>query len=166
MSLQSVKLHLLFPKPSSIVHILDKFILASCPVHILEECISCHKCIYLSKHSLFSNLKQLIFLLNWSPVKNVYIYLIIDHDLLPIFETCSTITIKCICIISLQTSVISTELDIKLLIYLTVTDWSDICTLVGYEQYNMSNNSRYYSLIGGNFYLPSIYTRAAIRNIS
>jgi hypothetical protein len=30
------------------------------------------------------------------------------------------------------------------------TDWSDICTLVGYEQYNMSNNSRYYSLIGGN----------------
>jgi hypothetical protein len=23
-------------------------------------------------------------------------------------------------------------------------------TLVGYEQYNMSNNSRYYSLIGGN----------------
>ena len=120
MSLQSVsQLHLLFSKPSSMVHILDKFKLASCPVHILEECISCHKCIYLSKYSLFSNLKQLIFLLNLSPVKNVYIHLINDHDLLPIFETCSTINIKCICIISLQISVISIELDFKLSIYLT-----------------------------------------------
>ena len=120
MSLQSViQLHLLFSKPSSMVHILDKFKLASCPVHILEECISCHKCIHLSKHSLLSNLKQLIFLLNLSPVKNVYIYLINDHDLLLIFETCSTINIKCICIISLQITVISIELDFKLLIYLT-----------------------------------------------
>ena len=57
--------------------------------------------------------------INFLPVKNVYIYLINDHDLLPIFETCSTINIKCICIISLQISVISTELDFKLLIYLT-----------------------------------------------
>jgi hypothetical protein len=40
-------IHQLFLKPSSKVHILDKCILASCPVHI-EECISCHKCIYLS----------------------------------------------------------------------------------------------------------------------
>jgi len=131
MSLQSVKLHLLFLKPSSIVHILDKFILASCPVHILEECISCHKCIYLSKHSLFSNLKQLIFLLKWSPVKNVYIYLI--NDLLPIFETCSTINIKCICIISLQISVISTELDFKLLIYLNLSK-SVICYKYGIQK--------------------------------
>jgi hypothetical protein len=46
-------------------------------------------------------------------------YLINDHDPLPIFEICSTINIKCICIISLQISVISTELDFKLLIYLT-----------------------------------------------
>jgi hypothetical protein len=52
--------------------ILDKFKLAPCPVHILEELISCHKCTCLSKHWLFSNLKQLIFLLNLSPVKNVY----------------------------------------------------------------------------------------------
>ena len=133
MSLQSVKLHLLFLKPSSIVHILDKFILASCPVHILKECISCHKCIYLSKHSLFSNLKQLIFLLNLSPVKNVYIYLINDHDLLPIFETCSTINIKCICIISLQISVISTELDFKLLIYLNLSK-SVICYKYGFQK--------------------------------
>jgi len=131
MSLQSVKLHLLFLKPSSIVHILDKFILASCPVHILKECISCHKCIYLSKHSLFSNLKQLIFLLKWSPVKNVYIYLI--NDLLPIFETCSTINIKCICIISLQISVISTELDFKLLIYLNLSK-SVICYKYGIQK--------------------------------
>ena len=131
MSLQSVKLHLLFLKPSSIVHILDKFILASCPVHILEECISCHKCIYLSKHSLLSNLKQLIFLLNLSPVKNVYIYLI--NDLLPIFETCSTINIKCICIISLQISVISTELDFKLLIYLNLSK-SVICYKYGIQK--------------------------------
>ena len=99
------------------IYILDKF--KSCPVHILEEFISCHKCTYLSKHSLFSKLKQLIFLLNLSPVKNVYIYLINDHDLLPNFETYSTINIKYICVISLQISVISTELDFKLLIYLT-----------------------------------------------
>ena len=122
------------------VHILDKFKLASCPVHILEECISCHKCIYLSKLSLLSNLKQLIFLLNLSPVKNVYmyIYLINDHDLLPIFETCSTINIKCICIISLQISVISIELDFKLLIYLT--EPVQVCQLL---QIWFSKNHKY-----------------------
>ena len=91
------------------VHILDKFKLASCPVHILSQ-------MYISLQTFIAlKFKAINFLL----VKNVYIYLINDHDLLPIFETCSIINIKCICIISLQITVISIELDFKLLIYLT-----------------------------------------------